>query len=94
MIASQISDVLTCLTQLKDEPDVSRSFKEKAEQVIVFLTDSFVNESPQQQISSEPTLIVEKALFMLEELNSLDLSQYYRTQVWDIICMLESTKAN
>ncbi|MBS3116439.1 UPF0147 family protein [Candidatus Woesearchaeota archaeon] len=67
------------LTALKDEIDVSKRFKEKTEKIIALLTD-------------DSELSIEKALLELEELNSSDLSSYHRTQVWDIVSLLESMK--
>ncbi len=37
-------------------------------------------------------LAVEKALIQLEEISSLGLSSYHRTQVWDVVSLLESAK--
>lgn len=76
---SRFQEVLDNLNLLKDDNDVSKRFKEKTEQVITIL------------VRNEP-LATEKALLELEELHSLDLSSYHRTQVWDIISMLESLK--
>ena len=67
------------LTALKDEIDVSKRFKEKTEKIIALLTD-------------DSELSIEKALLELEELNSSDLSSYHRTQVCDIVSLLESMK--
>ena len=43
-------------------------------------------------LSNGGELAVEKALIQLEEINSLDLSSYHRTQVWDVVSLLESAK--
>ncbi len=77
---TQVQEVIECLTLMKDDPDTSKRFKEKAQHIILLL-------------SGETVMAVEKALFALDELNSLDLSPYHRTQVWDVISLLESTKA-
>ncbi len=73
-------DVLLYLEELKEDSDLSRKFREKAEQIIALLT-------------SNVDLATEKALAILEEMNSTDVSPYHRTQVWDVISMLESTKS-
>ena len=73
------SEIIEFLDELKDDPDSNKRFKEKATHVISIL-------------SSNEALACEKALIQLEELNSLDLPSYHRTQVWDVISMLESTK--
>lgn len=72
-------EILASLNLLKDDQDGSKRFKEKTERVINIL------------VRNEP-LAAEKALLELEELHSLDISSYHRTQVWDIISMLESLK--
>ena len=72
-----LNAVLAHLQELKGDSDVSRRFKEKTEKVITILTQN-----------SE--LAVEKALLELEELSTLEASSYLRTQVWDVIGMLES----
>ena len=81
MISPQIKEVIAYLDQLKEDPDTSKRFKEKAQQIIILL-------------NADAELAVEKALIALEELNSLDLSSYHRTQVWDVISMLESSKTD
>ncbi|MEK6900762.1 MAG: UPF0147 family protein [Nanoarchaeota archaeon] len=81
MSTTQIKEVIDYLGQLQEDPDTSKRFKEKAQQIIVLL-------------SGPADMAVEKALLALEELNSFDLSSYHRTQVWDVISMLESTKAH
>ncbi len=80
MSNSQIDEIVDYLDQLKEDPDTHKKFKEKADEVIVLLT-------------SNVDLAVEKSLLTLEELNSLDLNSYHRTQVWDVISMLEGVNA-
>ena len=72
-------EVLDSLTVLKEDNDVSKRIKEKAEQVATILT-------------SDEQLAIEKALLEFEEVQSLEMSSYHRTQVWDIISMLEGLK--
>ena len=76
---TRLEEVIEFLGQLKEDPDMSKRFKEKADQIIVMLSEGSI-------------LAVEKALLVLEELNASDLSSYHRTQVWDVISMLESSK--
>ncbi|HIG93181.1 MAG: hypothetical protein QT02_C0004G0070 [archaeon GW2011_AR9] len=76
---THLKEVIEFLGQLKEDPDMSKRFKEKADQIIVMLSEGSI-------------LAVEKALLVLEELNASDLSSYHRTQVWDVISMLESSK--
>jgi len=75
----RIQEVVEYLELLKEDIDASKRFKEKTEIIIAILT-------------SNEELAIEKALIGLEELNSLEMSSYNRTQVWDVISMLESLK--
>ena len=79
MVPQQFMEVVEYLEQLREDPDATKKFKEKADVIITILTN-------------EPELAADKALFILEEMNSGDLPSYHRTQVWDVISMLESTK--
>ena len=81
MNTSRTQEVVDFLHQLKEEPDVSKRFKEKTDHIITLL-------------DTHSELSIEKALAALEELNGSDLSSYHRTQVWDVISMLESSKTN
>ncbi len=74
-----LQEVVHYLELLKEDIDASKRFKEKMGLVIGILT-------------SNEDLAIEKALIGLEELNSLEMSSYNRTQVWDVISMLESLK--
>lgn len=76
---STIRDAIDCLKSLQQENDISKKFRERMEVVIKIL-------------NSKEELAIEKALHELEELNSLDAPSYHRTQVWDIISILESCK--
>lgn len=75
----QVQKVLESLNALKDDNDVSKRFKEKTEQVISILIEN-------------GQLAIEKSLLELEVLHSLEMPSYHRTQVWDIISLLESIK--
>jgi uncharacterized protein (UPF0147 family) len=75
----RVEEVVRSLSALKEENDVSRRFKEKTEEIITLL-------------STNSAMAIEKALSELEELNSYEISSYHRTQVWDIVSMLESIK--
>jgi len=72
-------DALECLDELKADADTSKRLKERAESIISIL-------------KGNEAMCVEKALLQLEEMNSVDLSSYHRTKVWDIISILESAK--
>ena len=79
MNPEELQPIINYLDALNNENDVSKKFKEKTKKIITILT-------------SDTPLAVEKALLELEELNSLEVSPYHRTQLWDVISMLESIK--
>ena len=81
MVSQQVQEVIAYLDQVKGDPDANKRFKEKASEVTTLLAEG-------------SNLAVEKALHLLGEMSSLDLSSHHRTQVWDVISMLESTKAD
>ncbi len=73
-----VKDVVAHLEQLKEDDDSSKRLKERANEVIALLC-------------SDVDLAVEKAIIQLEELSSSE-SSYGRTQIWDVISLLESVK--
>mgnify|MGYP001411944580 CR=1 FL=1 len=75
----EIKEVIEHLEMLRDDGDVSSKLKEKTKQVISIL-------------NSDQQLAVDKALLELEEVSSANLPSYHRTQIWDIVSMLESAK--
>ncbi len=72
-------DVVAHLEQLGNDPDVSKRVREKTEKVIAILREN-------------SDLAIDKALLQLEELESLEMASYCRTQIWDIASMLESLR--
>jgi uncharacterized protein (UPF0147 family) len=74
-----VKQVIEHLEDLQQESDMNKRFKEKAAKVVAIL-------------SSDVELALEKAINEMEELNSVDMQSYHRTQVWDVISMLESAK--
>jgi uncharacterized protein (UPF0147 family) len=74
-------EIVIQLHELKNDSETSKSLKEKIDKVISI-------------IDANADLALEKALFALEELNSTDLPSYHRTQVWDVISLIESAKVN
>ena len=81
MASQQLQEVIEYLNQLKEDQDSNKRFKEKTEVVLNLL-------------SSGEEMAVEKALLALEELSSTELPSYHRTQIWDVISMLECAKTN
>jgi len=75
-----IDPIIKALQFLKEDPIVIKRVKEKADQIILILNQT-----------SE--LNIDKALRELEELDSSEIPSYDRTQLWDIISMLERLTA-
>lgn len=73
-----MNQIIEALEQLKENPMIIKKVKEKADQIILFL-----------QQASETN--IDKALRELEELDSSEIPSYDRTQLWDIISLLESS---
>jgi len=74
----QVIEALECL---KEDSITIRRVKEKAEQIILLLQSSEQN-------------VTDKALRELEELDSPEIPSYDRTQIWDIISLLESSSTS
>ncbi|MBI2668671.1 UPF0147 family protein [Candidatus Woesearchaeota archaeon] len=72
-------EVIEQLELLQEDTDINKKFKEKIGGIINVLKEG-------------KSLAVEKCLSQLEELNSKDVSSYHRTQIWDIISLLETKK--
>ena len=72
-------EVIARLEELREEFDSNKKLKEKITTVISIL-------------NLDGELIIEKALSELEGLNSLNLPSYHRTQLWDVVSLLESLK--
>jgi len=74
-----LQDAIELLQMLSEEEDAGKVLRERVNSIITLLT-------------SHTPLALEKSLLELEELNSLDISSYLRTQVWDVVSLLESAK--
>jgi uncharacterized protein (UPF0147 family) len=79
MTESPYQEAINQLTMLIEDIDATKIFKEKATSSIEIL-------------KSGVDLAVEKVLLNLEDLNNNDISSYHRTQLWDVISLLESMK--
>ena len=77
MVEEKVQEIISHLEYLMEDGDVSKIFREKAKTVINILTN-------------EKQMAVEKALLELEDLGSCNLTSYHRTQVWDVVSMLEA----
>ena len=76
---NNLQEVIARLEELKEEFDSNKKLREKIDTVIIIL-------------KQDADLVIEKALSELEELNSLNLPSYHRTQLWDVVSLLESLK--
>lgn len=74
-----IQDAIELLQLLSKDEDAGKALRERVNSIITLIT-------------SKTPLALEKSLLELEELNSLEISSYLRTQVWDIVSLLESGK--
>ena len=74
-----VDQAVECLSALQEESDFNKKCKAKAQVVITLLL-------------SNEELAIDKALGEMEELTTIDLPIYHKTQVWDIISLLESAK--
>jgi uncharacterized protein (UPF0147 family) len=71
-----LQHAIDTLSYLVEEGEFSRRAQETAAKVIMIL-------------QSQQDMAVEKALFELETISS-DMNSYHRTQVWEVISILES----
>lgn len=76
---NNLDEVIGRLEELKEEFDSNKKLKEKMDTVIAILR-------------KDQDLVIDKALLELEELNSMSLPSYHRTQLWDVVSLLESLK--
>ncbi|MEK6809329.1 MAG: UPF0147 family protein [Nanoarchaeota archaeon] len=74
-----LQEVVARLEELREEFGSNKRLKEKINTVVLIL-------------NQDAELTIEKALSELEELNSLNLPSYHRTQLWDVVSLLESLK--
>ena len=74
---SNRQEVITFLEEMKEESGINKRFKKSANEVISLLQNNSL-------------LAVEKAVSILEDVGSSDISSYHRTQVWEVVSMLES----
>ena len=74
---NNFTEVIEALEFLKEDSMTTKRVKDAADQIIVLLKE-------------ESDSNVDKALRELEELDSSEIPSYDRTQIWDIVSMLES----
>tara|TARA_Y100000310_G_scaffold331896_1_gene406403 strand:+ start:548 stop:799 length:252 start_codon:yes stop_codon:yes gene_type:complete len=76
-MSNQFQEVVEALEFLKEDPMTVRKVKEKADLIIQLLNQTSDSN-------------VDQALRELEELDSSEIPSYDRTQIWDVVSMLES----
>ncbi len=77
---NEFKQIIEALESLKEDPITIKRVKEKADQIIILLKDNQKN----------PEFNIDQILRELEELDSSEIPSYDRTQLWDIVSMLES----
>ncbi len=81
-----------------NKENLIKDLEEKKETVTVRVASCKSQEDKLKQslvltiLNTNKELCVEKALIELEELNNVDMPSYHRTQLWDVISLLESAK--
>ncbi len=76
-MSNQYQEVIEALEFLKEDPMTIRKVKEKADLIINLLN-----------LKSDSN--VDQALRELEDLDSSEIPSYDRTQIWDVVSLLES----
>ncbi len=77
---NKIKEVIFTLNELKADSTVNKNIKGKIEKIIAFL---------EQDVS----LGIDKALLEIEEMmENNNLPSYTRTQIWNVVSLLESNK--
>tara|TARA_Y100000310_G_C20600692_1_gene772853 strand:+ start:773 stop:1018 length:246 start_codon:yes stop_codon:yes gene_type:complete len=76
-MSQPFQEVIEALEFLKEDPMTVKKVKEKADLIINLLN-----------IKSDSN--VDQALRELEELDSSEIPSYDRTQIWDVVSLLES----
>ena len=76
---SQLKEIIDTLQELKDDRNVPRNVKTKIEETIKVLLDE-----------SDPSIKINKALHFLDDVgDDSNLQPYNRTQIWNIVSLLE-----
>jgi len=75
---TKIQEIIFTLNELKEDNTVSKNIKEKVERIITFLEE-------------DADLGVDKAINEIEEMmENNNIPSYTRTQIWNVISLLES----
>lgn len=73
---NNVNEIVQLLEEIAADQLVSKRLKEKISEIITLL-------------NNQQDLCVEKAIQELEGLNGIDIPSYNRTQLWDVVSMLE-----
>lgn len=73
---NNIPEIVQLLEEIAADQLVSKRLKEKISEIITLL-------------NNQQDLCVEKAIQELEGINGTDIPSYNRTQLWDVVSMLE-----
>jgi hypothetical protein len=84
MSNEQVQEIIVCLEELKEDATVPRNVKVKLENSATILKNE----------SEEISIRVDKVLQDLDEIsNDTNTQSYTRSQIWNIVSMLESMKS-
>jgi uncharacterized protein (UPF0147 family) len=80
----QVKEIIVCLEELKEDSTVPRNVKVKLENSATILKNE----------TEEISIRVDKVLQDLDEIsNDTNTQSYARSQIWNIVSMLESMKS-
>lgn len=75
-----ITDIISSISELQDDSTVPKNVKEKVQKILETLRDE----------KAELSMRVDKALQILDDVaEDSNLQSYTRTQIWNIVSMLE-----
>lgn len=79
MNSSKVNEIISTLHELKEDSTINKNIRDRIEKVISFL-------------ESDKELGVDKAIHEIEDLmENNNLPSYTRTQIWNIVSLLESS---
>ena len=77
---STVKDIVASISELKDDNTVPKNVKEKVQEIIETLSNE----------KSDISMRIDKALQILDDIaEDSNLQSYTRTQVWNLVSMLE-----
>ena len=80
MNQENLTEIMEYLEELKDDNTISKNVREKINQIILILNEQ-----------EDMSLRINKAMQSLDDISEdISLPSYTRTQIWNIVSMLES----